>query len=109
MLLHAVIALLMLAGMAGRAAPDAPAAGAATVVQSTAHPAQILLRAARIFDAHQLYATTALRAVLSCLPARVQLWFNKRLEAQFSYLSVWDAEGRQVDSGDIRVGPDTPR
>jgi methionine-rich copper-binding protein CopC len=51
----------------------------------------------------------ARRAVLSRLPARVQLWFNERLEAQFSQLSVWDAEGRQVDSGDVRVHPDDPK
>jgi hypothetical protein len=51
----------------------------------------------------------ARRAVLSRVPARVQLWFNERLEAQFSQLSVWDAEGRQVDSGDVRVDPDDPK
>jgi methionine-rich copper-binding protein CopC len=46
------------------------------------------------------------RAVLSSAPARVVLWFNERLEAQFSQLSVWNTEGQQVDGGDVQVGPD---
>jgi methionine-rich copper-binding protein CopC len=49
------------------------------------------------------------RAVLSNAPSRVVLWFNERLEAQFSQLSVWNREGGQVDSGDIQVGPDDPK
>jgi methionine-rich copper-binding protein CopC len=44
--------------------------------------------------------------VLSAAPARVVLWFNERLEAQFSQISVWNAEGQQVDVGDMQVGPD---
>jgi copper resistance protein C len=46
------------------------------------------------------------RAALSGPPTRVVLWFNERLEAQFSQLSVWNAEGQQVDEGDVQVGPD---
>jgi hypothetical protein len=37
---------------------------------------------------------------------RVVLWFNERLEAQFSQLSIWNAEGQQVDGGEVEVGPD---
>ena len=48
------------------------------------------------------------RAVLFRAPARVQLWFNERLEAEFSSLSVRDREGTQVDLGDVQVGPDEP-
>ena len=51
----------------------------------------------------------ARRAVLARVPARVQLWFNERLEAQFCSLSVWNAAGQQVDSGDVQVGPDDPK
>jgi methionine-rich copper-binding protein CopC len=51
-------------------------------------------------------SSPARRAMLSKAPARVQLWFNERLEAQFSMLAVWDAAGRQVDTQDIQVGPD---
>jgi methionine-rich copper-binding protein CopC len=39
----------------------------------------------------------------------VQLWFNERLEAAFSRLTVVDGDGRQVDAGDIRVSPDDPK
>jgi copper resistance protein C len=46
------------------------------------------------------------RAVVSSAPARAVLWFNERLEAQFSQLSVWNTEGQQVDGGDVQVGPD---
>ncbi len=48
------------------------------------------------------------RAVLLRAPARVQLWFNERLEPQFSRVSVWDRDGKQVDQGDAMVGPDDP-
>jgi methionine-rich copper-binding protein CopC len=48
----------------------------------------------------------ARRAVLSQPPARIQLWFNERLEAQFSQLTVWDGEGHQVDAQDVQVGTD---
>ena len=42
-------------------------------------------------------------------PLRVELWFNERLEAAYSSLSVWDAEGRRVDRQDVLVGPDDPK
>jgi methionine-rich copper-binding protein CopC len=48
----------------------------------------------------------ARRAVLSRPPARVQLWFNERLEPAFSRLSVWDRTGAQVDLRDAQVGSD---
>ncbi|HXH13272.1 MAG TPA: copper resistance CopC family protein [Alphaproteobacteria bacterium] len=51
-------------------------------------------------------SSPARRAVLSQPPARVQLWFNERLEARFSQLTVWDADGHQVDAQDVQVGPD---
>ena len=46
------------------------------------------------------------RATLSGAPARVVLWFNERLEAQFSQVAVWNTDGQQVDGGDVQVGPD---
>jgi methionine-rich copper-binding protein CopC len=46
------------------------------------------------------------RAALSGAPARVVLWFNERLEAQFSQASVWNTTGQQVDGGDVQVDPD---
>src|ERR687896_2423262 len=59
--------------------------------------------------AYLVKSSPARRAVLSNAPSRVVLWFNERLEAQFSQLSVWNREGEQVDSGDTQVGPDDPK
>ena len=42
------------------------------------------------------------------VPARIQLWFNERLEPHFCTISVWDGEARRVDLGDVQVGPDEP-
>jgi copper resistance protein C len=56
--------------------------------------------------AYLVKSSPARRAALSNPPTRVVLWFNERLEAQFSQLSVWNAEGQQVDGGDVQVGPD---
>ncbi|MGH7313356.1 MAG: copper resistance CopC family protein [Candidatus Rokuibacteriota bacterium] len=51
-------------------------------------------------------SSPARRAVLTQPPARVDLWFNERLEGAYSRLSVVDAEGRRVDRGDGAVGRD---
>jgi copper resistance protein C len=59
--------------------------------------------------AYPVKSSPARRAVLSRAPAQVQLWFNEWLEAQFSHLSVWDAAGKQVDSGNVQVEPDDPK
>jgi methionine-rich copper-binding protein CopC len=56
--------------------------------------------------AYLVKSSPARRAVLASLPTRVVLWFNERLEPQFSQLSVWNADGQQVDGGDVQVGPD---
>jgi copper resistance protein C len=56
--------------------------------------------------AYLVKSSPARRAVLSSLPTRVVLWFNERLEPQFSHLSIWNADGQQVDGGDVQVGPD---
>jgi hypothetical protein len=56
--------------------------------------------------AYLVKSSPARRAVLSTPPMRVVLWFNERLEAQFSQLSIWNAEGQQVDGGEVEVGPD---
>jgi hypothetical protein len=51
----------------------------------------------------------ARRAVLVRPPARVQLWFNERLEPAFARLSVWTQQGTQVDQQDARVASDDPK
>jgi hypothetical protein len=59
--------------------------------------------------AYLVKSSPARRAVLIRAPTEVQLWFNERLEPAFSRVSVWDAEGRQVDERDVRVGPEPSR
>ena len=50
------------------------------------------------------------RAVIVKAPDRVQLWFNERLEGQFSRLEVWDVAGRtRVDLKDVQVDPAEPK
>ena len=56
--------------------------------------------------AYLVKSSPARRAALSSLPTRVVLWFNERLEPQFSQLSVWNTDGQQMDGGDVQVGPD---
>jgi methionine-rich copper-binding protein CopC len=59
--------------------------------------------------AYLVKSSPARRAALSSSPARVVLWFNERLEAQFSHVAVWNDAPQQVDGGDIQVGPDDPK
>jgi len=56
-----------------------------------------------------LKSIPARQAVLMHPPERVQLWFNERLEPQFSRLSVWNTHGVQVDRGDVQVAGDDTR
>jgi methionine-rich copper-binding protein CopC len=51
----------------------------------------------------------ARRAVLNHPPARVELWFNERLEPAYSSLSVTDASGVGVDRGDVTIDVEDPR
>ena len=48
-------------------------------------------------------STPAARATLSRVPARVELWFNERLEPAYSSLSVQNASGLPVDQRDVTV------
>lgn len=68
----------------------------------------LLLPAIGWTHAYLVKSTPARRAVLFMAPARVQLWFNERLEPHFCTISVWDREGTRVDLGDVQVGPDEP-
>jgi len=51
----------------------------------------------------------ARRAQIFQSPAQIQLWFNERLEARFSSLTVIDSGGKRVDSGDVAVDTDEPK
>jgi copper resistance protein C len=54
-------------------------------------------------------SSPAARAAVTRAPARVELWFNERLEPRFSELAVRDRDGQPANRGDARVGPDDPR
>ncbi len=71
----------------------------------------VLLLAPTLSGAHAVLvrSTPAVRGVVRRAPDRVSLWFNERLEPAFVRLSVWNAEGTQVDLGDAAVAPDDPR
>ncbi|MGH2650070.1 MAG: copper resistance CopC family protein [Actinomycetota bacterium] len=71
--------------------------------------ALVLTPALAVPHAFLVKSIPARRAVLVRAPERVQLWFNERLEPQFSRVSVWDAGGRQMDLADVQAGPDDPK
>ena len=70
----------------------------------------LLLPAGAVF-AHALLRKSepAQRAVLSRPPAQVRLWFNERLEAAFSELSVRDAGGKAVTDEPASVPAEDPK
>lgn len=49
------------------------------------------------------------RATLFASPAKIQLWFNERLEARYSSLSVTDANGQRVDLNNPQVPSEDPK
>lgn len=59
--------------------------------------------------AYLVKAIPAQRAVLYAAPARVQLWFNERLEPRFCSVAVTDAAGKSVDQADLQVPAGDPR
>jgi methionine-rich copper-binding protein CopC len=58
--------------------------------------------------AYLVRSAPAARASVARAPARVQLWFNERLEPAYSRLSVWDGGGKRVDAGDVEVAASEP-
>lgn len=71
--------------------------------------ATVLLPAAAEPHAFLVKAVPASRAALTHPPARVELWFNERLESAYSMVSVWDEAGNQVDMREVAVGPEDPK
>ena len=51
----------------------------------------------------------AQRAVLYRAPAKIQLWFNERLEPRYSSFSLLDAAGKPVETGRVEVAGDDPK
>jgi len=56
--------------------------------------------------AYLVKSVPAGRATLFTSPAKIQLWFNERLEPRYSSASVLDADGKRVDLDNARVLPE---
>ncbi len=54
-------------------------------------------------------STPAKRAVLSHPPTKIQLWFNERIEARYSSLTLTDGNGKQVETGTPEVSSEDPK
>ena len=78
-------------------------------VLATALLSVLLWPAAAVAHAFLVKSAPAPRAVLNHPPARVELWFNERLEPAYSSVSVADDAGIGVDLRDVQVGPDDPK
>ena len=51
----------------------------------------------------------ARRAVVAQPPGQVRLWFNERIERDYSSISILDAAGRTVAAGPPRMPADDPK
>jgi len=49
------------------------------------------------------------RATLFTSPAKIQLWFNERLEPRYSSASVLAPDGKRVDLDNAQVSSDDPK
>lgn len=54
-------------------------------------------------------AIPAQRTVVFTAPKQVQLWFNERLEPKFCHVTVYDATGKSMDTGDSKVAASDPK
>lgn len=59
--------------------------------------------------AYLVKSVPAQRAVLHRAPAKIQLWFNERLEPQYSSLSLSDVDGKPVETGKAEVSSEDPK
>ena len=71
----------------------------------------VLLLASSTLWAHAylVKSAPAQRAVLYRSPTKIQLWFNERLEPQYSSLSLSDANGKPVETGKAQVSFADPK
>jgi copper resistance protein C len=49
------------------------------------------------------------RAVLARPPTQIRLWFNERIERNYSSIALLDATGKAVSTASATVSPDDPR
>jgi methionine-rich copper-binding protein CopC len=71
----------------------------------------LLLLAPSLASAHAylVKSVPAGRATLFSSPAKIQLWFNERLESRYSFVSVLDPSGNRADLGNAQVAPEDPK
>jgi methionine-rich copper-binding protein CopC len=71
----------------------------------------VLLLAPSTVSAHAylVKSVPAQRAALFRAPAKIQLWFNERLESRYSSFTLSDATGKTVDIGKAEVSSDDPK
>ena len=49
------------------------------------------------------------RATLFASPAKIQIWFNERLEPRYSSIAVLDSDGKRVDLDNALVSNEDPK
>jgi len=59
--------------------------------------------------AYLVKSVPAGRATLFSSPAKIELWFNERLEPKCSSASVHDGAGQRVDAANAQVAADDPK
>lgn len=59
--------------------------------------------------AYLVKSVPAGRATLYSAPAKIQLWFNERLEAKYSTAAVYGPDGQRVDANNAQVASDDPK
>jgi methionine-rich copper-binding protein CopC len=59
--------------------------------------------------AYLVKSIPARRATLLASPAKIQLWFNERLEPRFSTIAVFDSNGKQLGLGSAAVAAADPK
>ena len=70
----------------------------------------LLLAPAPLFaHAYLIKSVPAQRAVLYHAPAKIQLWFNERLEPRYSSLTLSAADGKAIEVGKVEVSADDPK
>jgi methionine-rich copper-binding protein CopC len=69
----------------------------------------LLAPSAVLAHAYLVKSVPAQRAVLYRAPAKIQLWFNERLEPRYSSLSVSNSDGKPVAAGAAEIAAEDPK
>jgi methionine-rich copper-binding protein CopC len=69
----------------------------------------LLVPSTVLAHAYLVKSVPAQRAVLYRAPARIQLWFNERLEPRYSSLTLSAGDGKVVELGKVEVDADDPK